>query len=186
MCASRPLVTDTMIGSGAGGLLITTFEMNRSFTTVRNTVTSNRVVREVHSAPTSNDVLRSGSRSGLPCVICVRPPTIVVVKPVNMIASAGMNARPAAKCARRPLTSSCLSPTLGLKTVKVLSEGVKLVLSGVSTVSVVMWSSRPPSSDDCSTASQLQRVLDSRRRPCVCCCRPRTAPTARPCARTSG
>ena len=26
----------------------------------------------------------------------------------------------------------------------VLSDGVKLVLSGVSTVSVVMWSTRPP------------------------------------------
>ena len=138
MCASSPFATDSTIGSGGGGLLTTTFEMKRSLTTVRKTVTSTRVAREVHSAPTSNDVLRSGFRSGLPWLICVRPPTIVVVKPVSISASAGMKARPNAKCARRSLTSSCLMPTLGLKTVKSLSDGVKLVLSGVSTVSVVM------------------------------------------------
>ncbi len=107
-------------------------------------MTSNRVVAEVHSAPTSNDVLRSGFRSGLPWLICVRPLMTVVVNPVSINASAGMNARPAVKCPRRPLTSSCLIPKLGLKTVNVLSDGVKLVLSGVSTVSVVMRSTRPP------------------------------------------
>ena len=74
----------------------------------------------------------------------MRPPTIVVVKPVSINASAGMNARPAVACARNPLTSSCLMPTLGLKTVNVLRDGVKLLLSGVSTVSVMMWSTRPP------------------------------------------
>ena len=40
MCASSPFATDSTIGSGGGGLLITTFEMNRSLTTVRKTVTS--------------------------------------------------------------------------------------------------------------------------------------------------
>ena len=61
MCASSPFATETTIGSGGGGLLTTTLEMKRSFTTVRNSgdVESRRCA-EVHSAPTSNDVLRSG------------------------------------------------------------------------------------------------------------------------------
>ena len=65
-CASSPLATDRTMGSGGGGLLTTTFEMNRSFTFVRNTVRSTRVPRVVHSIPASMDVLRSGFRSGLP------------------------------------------------------------------------------------------------------------------------
>ena len=40
---------------------------------------------------------------------------------------------------------SCYTPTLGLKTVNVVVDGLKFVLSGVSSVSTLMRSTRPPS-----------------------------------------
>ena len=103
MWASSPFCTETTIGPGGAGLLITTFEMNRSFTTVRNAVTSNRVVR---AGPLGADIER-GAALGLQIGIALadlRPAArrSVVVKPVSMIASAGMKARPTAKCAAQP------------------------------------------------------------------------------------
>ncbi len=95
--------------------------------------------------PTSKLTLRSGRRSGLPCVICVRPPTMLVLNPVSAAASAGTNARPAVACARSPAPMTCLKPTLGLNTAKVVYEGTKRVLKGVSTVSGVLGSTSPPS-----------------------------------------
>ena len=50
------------------------------------------------------------SRSGLPWVICVRPPTIVVVKPVSIEASAGMNARPIGEVRAQILDQLVLDP----------------------------------------------------------------------------
>ena len=73
-----------------------------------------------------------------------------------MDASAGMKARPNAKCARTSFKISCLMPTLGLKRLKLLSDGVKFVLSGVARVSVVMWSSRPPIATVVRAAPDLQ------------------------------
>jgi hypothetical protein len=70
---------------------------------------------------------------------------------VSTIASAGMKARPIAKCPRSPRTNSCLIPRLGLKTVNDVAEGWTFVLNGVSSVSVVMRSTRAPSANYEST-----------------------------------
>ena len=115
MCASNPFATETTIGSGGRGLLMMTFVMKRSLTTVLKAVTSNRVVPEVHSAPASNDVLRSGFRSGFPWLICVRPPTMVVVKPVSIDASGGNERAPDGEVSAQVRDQLVLDPEAGIE-----------------------------------------------------------------------
>ena len=186
MCASRPLATDSddrirrrwtadhhvrdeaILDDGSEGRDV---EASR---------------RDVHSAPTSKDVLRSGFRSGLPWLICVRPPTMVVVYPVSISASAGMNAAPEREVRAQILRQLVLDADARIEDGEVAFRRREVRLErrldglGGDVIERVRRAQRPCVRPRASACSRR------RRRRCACCCRPRTAPRDRPFACTNG
>jgi hypothetical protein len=67
-------------------------------------------------------------------VICVRPPTTVVVNPVSIIAPPVIERPPDREVRPQAGDELVLHPEARLNTLKVVADGVKFVLSGVSSV----------------------------------------------------